>query len=144
MQEAGQEMGNCQSVVMLCGHEVIAGWLITVVDKRVDWQVRLCDPLTHTISEHFRDDYCIHCKHCTNVLFAYCVVCVMLCLCALCCYHSRLLFVFWRSCIISWALITSMYAASHLFSLFLAFSALTLLVGRQEGHPACKKRVVGC
>ena len=24
-------------------------------------------------------------------------------------------------------------------SLFLAFSALTLLVGRQEGHPACKK-----
>ena len=26
----------------------------------------------------------------------------------------------------------------------IAFSALTLLVGRQEGHPACKKRVVGC
>jgi len=25
-----------------------------------------------------------------------------------------------------------------------AFSALTLLVGQQEGHPACKKRVVGC
>ena len=25
------------------------------------------------------------------------------------------------------------------FSAFLAFSALTLLVGRQEGHPACKK-----
>ena len=25
-----------------------------------------------------------------------------------------------------------------------AFSALTLLVGRQEGHPARKKRVVGC
>jgi len=24
-----------------------------------------------------------------------------------------------------------------------AFSALTLLVGQQEGHPACKKRVVG-
>ena len=24
-----------------------------------------------------------------------------------------------------------------------AFSALTLLVGRQEGHPACKKTVVG-
>jgi len=24
------------------------------------------------------------------------------------------------------------------------FSALTLLVGRQEGHPACKNRVVGC
>jgi len=26
-----------------------------------------------------------------------------------------------------------------LISLFCAFSALTLLVGRQEGHPACKK-----
>jgi len=25
-----------------------------------------------------------------------------------------------------------------------AFSALTLLVGRQEGHPAFKNRVVGC
>jgi len=25
-----------------------------------------------------------------------------------------------------------------------SFSALTLLVGRQEGHPACKNRVVGC
>jgi len=30
------------------------------------------------------------------------------------------------------------------FSCAFAFSALTLLVGRQEGHPACKKRVVGC
>ena len=26
----------------------------------------------------------------------------------------------------------------------LAFSVLMLLVGRQEGHPACKKQVVGC
>jgi len=26
----------------------------------------------------------------------------------------------------------------------IAFSALTLLVGRQEGHPGCKNRVVGC
>jgi len=25
-----------------------------------------------------------------------------------------------------------------------AFSALTLLVGRHEGHPACKNWVVGC
>jgi len=30
-----------------------------------------------------------------------------------------------------------------LYTLF-AFSALTLLVGRQEGHPACKNRVVRC
>ena len=27
----------------------------------------------------------------------------------------------------------------HFTSLFVAFSALTLLVGRQEGHPDCKK-----
>jgi len=26
---------------------------------------------------------------------------------------------------------------------FIAFSALTLLVGRQEGHPACKKKLSG-
>jgi len=33
----------------------------------------------------------------------------------------------------------------HVFCWTLAFSALTLLVGRQEGHPACKKLwVVGC
>ena len=28
------------------------------------------------------------------------------------------------------------------FVVVFAFSALTVLVGRQEGHPACKKRVV--
>ena len=32
----------------------------------------------------------------------------------------------------------------HLLAHFCAFSALTLLVGRQEGHPACKHWVVGC
>jgi len=26
----------------------------------------------------------------------------------------------------------------------IAFSALTLLIGRQEGHPACKKMSGGC
>jgi len=26
-----------------------------------------------------------------------------------------------------------------LIAMYFAFSALTLLVGRQEGHPACKK-----
>jgi len=30
-----------------------------------------------------------------------------------------------------------------IFVFFYAFSALTLLVGRQEGHPACKNWVVG-
>jgi len=27
--------------------------------------------------------------------------------------------------------------------MFVAFSALMLLVGRQEGHPACKKNLTG-
>jgi len=30
------------------------------------------------------------------------------------------------------------------YSVSFAFSALTLLVGRQEGHPACKNWAVGC
>jgi len=29
------------------------------------------------------------------------------------------------------------------FSVLIAFSALTLMVGHQEGHPACKKLSVG-
>jgi len=32
----------------------------------------------------------------------------------------------------------------HLLTLVSTFSALMLSVGRQEGHPACKNRVVGC
>jgi len=39
------------------------------------------------------------------------------------------------------------FHSTAIFQLLLhysAFSALTLLVGRQEGHPACKKRVVRC
>jgi len=36
--------------------------------------------------------------------------------------------------------ITNFWTISVIVSvLFSAFSALTLLVGRQEGHPACKK-----
>jgi len=30
-------------------------------------------------------------------------------------------------------------SCSNAFSALIAFSALTLLVGQQEGHPACKK-----
>ena len=52
-------------------------------------------------------------------------------------------------------LITVLFSASDSFSRFLAlykfvcicicaFSALTLLVGWQEGHPTCKNWVVGC
>ena len=38
------------------------------------------------------------------------------------------------------AAIMKLYAFCHaLLSCTFAFSALTLLVGRQEGHPACKK-----
>ena len=29
--------------------------------------------------------------------------------------------------------------SEHINNILIAFSALTLLVGRQEGHPACKK-----
>jgi len=55
---------------------------------------------------------------------------------------------------------SSIDQSSHYFAMFIfislifrkqfkissasAFSALTLLVGQQEGHPASKKRVVGC
>ena len=38
---------------------------------------------------------------------------------------------------------TSLYIFSLRHEL-IAFSALTLLVGRQEGHPACTNRVAGC
>jgi len=32
----------------------------------------------------------------------------------------------------------------HVVDVLIAFSALTLLVRWQEGHPVCKNRVVGC
>ena len=31
----------------------------------------------------------------------------------------------------------------HVVCVLIAFSALTLLVGQQEGHPACKKLISG-
>jgi len=39
-------MSTGQSVVMRCGWGVglKVGWLIPFVDKRVEWQVTLCDP----------------------------------------------------------------------------------------------------
>ena len=43
-------------------------------------------------------------------------------------------------------LVTGALAVNHFlqhFILLKAFSALTLLVGRQEGHPACKKQSGG-
>jgi len=39
--------------------------------------------------------------------------------------------------------IITFYLTVISFSVVCAFSALTLLVGRQEGHSACKNRVVG-
>jgi len=47
----------------------------------------------------------------------------------------------------TWDLQTVQYIIYSIYGFLLAisFSALTLLVGQQEGHPACKKtRVVGC
>ena len=37
-----------------------------------------------------------------------------------------------------------LYGSGSTFSGFSTFSGLTLLVGRQEGHPACKKLSSGC
>ena len=55
------------------------------------------------------------------------------------------------------ATVVSVFNPSHVFHIYLsvisvgllafsalAFTALTLLVGRQEGHPACKKLSGGC
>jgi len=39
---------------------------------------------------------------------------------------------------ILWCMVLSFNCSKFAFSA-IAFSALTLLVGRQEGHPACKK-----
>jgi len=36
------------------------------------------------------------------------------------------------------------YFFSYYYKVTFAFTALTLSIGRQEGHPACKIRVVGC
>jgi len=36
------------------------------------------------------------------------------------------------------------YIFVYILGLYYAFSAFMPLVGQQEGHPACKKRVVGC
>jgi len=36
------------------------------------------------------------------------------------------------------------FILSYILYMDIAFSALTLLVGRQEGHPACKKTTLDC
>jgi len=36
------------------------------------------------------------------------------------------------------------YLSYEFIIIVFAFSALMLFVGRQQGHPACKKTVVGC
>ena len=45
----------------------------------------------------------------------------------------------WTICLQLWCSFMSNYIVHLLLWLLIAFSALTLLVGRQEGHPACKK-----
>jgi len=42
-----------------------------------------------------------------------------------------------QSCVLS--VMIQCFDAVLPYDSFIAFSALTLLVGRQEGHPACKK-----
>ena len=56
----------------------------------------------------------------------------------------------WSLLNLSWYLMVPFIFFIHQFlhvllpTIFDPFSALTLLVGRQEGHPACKNWVVGC
>jgi len=45
----------------------------------------------------------------------------------------------WSLIGVSGVVVMVLGASSIMVSLCSAFSALTLLVGRQEGHPACKK-----
>jgi len=46
---------------------------------------------------------------------------------------------FQRLCRLLWCKPLLVLFVIFVFSALIAFSALTLLVGRQEGHPACKK-----
>jgi len=56
-------------------------------------------------------------------------------------YKNNALYVEWFEILLVDSLSTHLLIVTEFF----AFSALTLLVGRQEGHPACKKnRVVRC
>jgi len=57
------------------------------------------------------------------------------------CWHVATICVPWRNFLRLWQRSRGMnvYIGSRQ-----AFSALTLLVGRQEGHPACKNWAVGC
>ena len=62
------------------------------------------------------------------------------CSCSVNCSHCSINH--WTSI---WCLCTvDRYFANLFQTCLIAFSALTLLVGRQEGHPACKNWVVGC
>jgi len=52
LSSAGRKMSTGQSAVTLCGWGVKEIWFIPLVDKRVVWEVKLCDPsLTRAIPE---------------------------------------------------------------------------------------------
>jgi len=44
---------------------------------------------------------------------------------------------------VKWLVVFVVFTLFSSQKFFFAFSALTLLAGQQEGHPACKNRVVG-
>ena len=46
---------------------------------------------------------------------------------------------YYHSAIAANSQLSTIYEQARLVFVYYAFSALTLLVGRQEGHPACKK-----
>ena len=64
------------------------------------------------------------------------------------CYHCEFVYIFSQQCQVLHIYIASFssleevsyHIINHgLYWIYYAFSALTVLVGRQEGHPACKK-----
>jgi len=71
----GREINASQSAVMLCSWGLKAGWLIPLVDKRVVWQVKLCDHINMCHTEWFRDQYCTYYK--AKAVLYKCPVCIV-------------------------------------------------------------------
>ena len=55
------KMSTGQSAVILCSWQVKGGWLIQYLDKRVGWQVKLCDPINtcHTVHSAYFTQWCL-------------------------------------------------------------------------------------
>ena len=81
-------------------------------------------------------------SHATNLKYSWCLIAVLFVSAP-----DSLSQVLRSLSIVEWHFLTGYSTWHRCDQLFVscAFSALTLLVGRQEGHPACKKNsVVGC